>query len=157
MIRDPPRVHRVVLRLAGCPGGLRVAVLGPGVHAAYHFHAGLLACGRWREENGQKALGADLGLPYGTHDLRRPAMHAGRAPWGGGREYQLPNDGWPGQRDLLGYEAADGEPEDVDLAKVQGGDEGNRVVCHLLDRVRCPPGRAADSGVVEGHDPPVRG
>jgi len=78
------------------------------------------------------------------------------APAGPPRRQDHPTDQVrPDQGDLLGDEAADGEPEQVDPAELPGGDEGDRVVRHLLDRGRRHPGRAADPGVVERHDAPV--
>ena len=84
-------------------------------------------------------------------------MHPGGALRRRGRKNQAPDDGRPDQRDLLRDEAADGEPEDVGLAEAHGGDEIDRVVRHLPDRVRGVSGRTAYPGIVKGDDPPVRG
>ena len=79
-------------------------------------------------------------------------MHAGGALRRGGRQDQPAHGGRPGQRDLLGDEAADGEPEQVNLAEIHGLDEGDGVVCHLLHGARGGTGGAPDSGIVEGDD-----
>jgi hypothetical protein len=73
-----------------------------------------------------------------------------------GGEDEPANDRRPHQRDLLGNEAADGETEQVGVVKLHGGEERDRVAGHLLDGVRGGSGGTADSGVVEGHDPPGR-
>jgi hypothetical protein len=76
------------------------------------------------------------------------------APMTSGGQDQPAHDGRPPQRDLLRDEAADGEPQHIDLTEVHGGEERDGVTGHLFHRVRCGPGGAADSGVVEGDDPP---
>ena len=84
-------------------------------------------------------------------------MHAGGALRSRGRQDHPAYDGGPGQRDLLRDEAADGEAEQVNLAQVQGLDERDGLVRHLLRGVCCFPGGAADSGVIEGDDTAVCG
>jgi hypothetical protein len=69
------------------------------------------------------------------------------APFGADdAEDQPPDQGGSAQGDLLGHEAADGEPEQVNLAEAERGVEGDRVPRRLLDRVRGRAGRAADAG-----------
>jgi hypothetical protein len=58
----------------------------------------------------------------------------------------------PGQRDLLGDEAAQGEADDVDLHEAEGVEQGHGVPGHLGDRPRGRAAGCADAGVVEGHD-----
>jgi hypothetical protein len=84
-------------------------------------------------------------------------VHAGRAAEGGGGQDQPADQVRPDQSYLLCDEATDGVAEDVGLAELEGGEEGDGVVRHLLDDVRRGPGGAADAGVVERHDPPGRG
>ena len=100
--------------------------------------------------------GAGSGWPTASMTSgAQPCMPA--APWGAEEaRTSLLHDGGSGQGNLLRDEAADGEPQKIHLAEVQGGDKGDRVVCHLLHSVRCLPGGAADSGVVEGDDTPGR-
>jgi hypothetical protein len=74
-----------------------------------------------------------------------------------GRKDQAPDHGRPDQRDLLRDEATDGETQEVNLAEVHGGDESDRVMRHLPDRVRGDAGRTAYPCVVKGDDPPVHG
>src|SRR5208282_6235620 len=88
---------------------------------------------------------------------RRPPVHAGGALRRRGRQDHPPDDGGPGQGDLLRDETADGEAEQVNLAQVQGLDERNGLVRHLLRGVCCFPGGAADPRVIEGDDTAVRG
>jgi hypothetical protein len=83
-------------------------------------------------------------------------VHARGALRRRGRQDQPSHDGRPGQGNLLRDEAADGEPQQVNLAEFHGGDEGDGVAGHLLHAVRCCPGGAADSGVVERDDTPGR-
>jgi len=59
------------------------------------------------------------------------------------------------QRDLLGYEAADRETQEVDLSELERVEEQGRVIRHLGDRAWRLPAGAADAGVVEGDDTPV--
>jgi hypothetical protein len=47
-------------------------------------------------------------------------VHAGGALRRCGSEDQPSHDGWPGQRDLLRDEAADGEAEEIRLADLHG-------------------------------------
>src|SRR5690349_15901637 len=120
-----------------------------------------MACwpaGRGRgEEDAEIFPGAGLRGADGADDLRCPAVHAGRALRRRGGQDEPPDEGGPHQRDLLGDEAADGEAQQIGLAKVQAGGEGDSVAGHLLDGVRGDAGGPADSGVVEGDDPSARG
>jgi hypothetical protein len=84
-------------------------------------------------------------------------VHAGGALRGRGGQHQPADDGRPGQRDLLRDEAADGEPQQVNLAEVHCGEERDGVAGHLLDGARRCAAGAADSGVVDGDDPPGQG
>ena len=83
-------------------------------------------------------------------------MHAGRALGRRGRENQPADDSRPDQRDLLRDEAANREAEQTNLADLHGGDERDGIARHLLDGVGGGAGGAADSGVVERHNPPGR-
>jgi hypothetical protein len=157
MIGDPPRADRVVLRLAGRPRRGLIPVLGPGVDAPQRFGARSPACVRPGEEHLQVGLRAGVRRADRTDDLRRPAVHASRALRRRGSQHQPADDRLPDQRSLLRNEAADGEAEEAHLAELHGGDERDGVARHLLDGVRGSAGGAADSGVVERHDPPRQG
>ena len=82
-------------------------------------------------------------------------MHADCALRRRGGQHNPPGDRRPDQRDLLGDEAADGEPEQVHLAQLQGGDKRDRFPRHLSHGARCRSRGAADARVVEGDDPPA--
>ena len=82
-------------------------------------------------------------------------MQAGCALRRRGGQHNPPGDRWPDQRDLLGDAAADGEPEQVHLAQLQGGDERDGFPRHLSHGARCRSRGAADARVVEGDDPPA--
>jgi hypothetical protein len=62
-------------------------------------------------------------------------VHAGRALRRRGDQDEPSDESGPHQRDLLGDEAADGEAQNVGLAEVQAGGEGDSVARHLLDGV----------------------
>jgi hypothetical protein len=55
-------------------------------------------------------------------DVGCPAMHSERALRRRRREDEAPDQGGSAQRDLLGDEAPDGEPEHVHLPEPDGGD-----------------------------------
>ena len=151
----PQLQNRVVLGLASGPVRRGVPVLVPGVHALEGRLAGLQAGVGAGEEYVEVLLRAGLRGADGSDHLRVPAMHAGCALRRRGGQHNPPGDRWPDQRDLLGDEAADGEPEQVHLAQLQGGDECDRFPRHLFHGARCRPRRAADARVIEGDDPPA--
>ena len=136
MIGDPPRADRVVLRFAGRPGCRPRP--GPRSGRTCARRASWPAC-RLDEDRAKNTLEvflrAGLRGADGADDLGRPAVHAGRALRRRGRQDQPSHDGRPDQRDLLRDEAADGEPEHVDLAEFHGGDERDGVAGHLLHDV----------------------
>ena len=156
VVGDPPGAHRVVLRFTGRPRHRLVPVVGPGVDAPCRFLARLHAGRRPGEEHAQVALGGGVRRTDRGHHLGRPAVHAGRALRRRRGEDQAPDQGRPAQGDLLGDEAANGEPEQVHLAEPERGDERDRVPRHLLDRVGGGARRPADADIVEGHYPAAR-
>jgi hypothetical protein len=127
----------VVLGLASGPVRSGVPALVPGVHALEGRLAGLPAGVGAGEEYVEVLLRAGLRGADGSDHLRIPAMHAGCALRRRGGQHNPPGDRWPDQRDLLGDEAADGEPERVHLAQLQGGDERDRFPRHLFHGARC--------------------
>ena len=60
-------------------------------------------------------------------------MHPGPASWRGGGQHNPAQHVGPDECDLLGNEAADREPEDIDAGNIQRGDESNSIAGHLLD------------------------
>lgn len=64
---------------------------------------------------------------------------------------------WPGLKPGRACaRQGDGEAEQIRLAELHGGDERDGIADPRLDGIRGGAGGAADSGVVEGHDPPGR-
>ena len=83
----------------------------------------------------------------------QPCMPA--APCGAADARTSRRHGRPGQRDLLGDEAADREAEQVDLVEVHRGEEREGVAGHLLDGVGVVPVEPPTPALSNGDDPPV--
>jgi hypothetical protein len=111
----------------------------------------------WLAADGAKnALRYPSALDCAVRPVRRrqvPGRTCEARPWGGGGEDEASDQGRPPQYDLLGDEAADGEPEQICLAELEGADKGDRIPGHLIDRVRRRAGQVTDAGVVEGDGP----
>ena len=123
---------------------------------------GLLArlrdsCSVGAKKTPRYSCGAVSGVTDRADDLRRPAVHPGRALRCRRREHDPPQQVGADQRDLLRDEAAEREAEQVDPLEVQCVEEGDRVVRHRLDGARRPAGRGADADVVEGNHASIRG
>ena len=84
-------------------------------------------------------------------------MHVGSALWSRRCEYDLSRHRRTSESNLLGDEAPDREPKDVDLFEVHGVEELQRTQCRLGNRVRDPSFRPSDPLVVEGDHSPVHG
>jgi hypothetical protein len=82
-------------------------------------------------------------------------MHSGAASWRGGGQHKPAYRVRPDESDLLGNEAADREPQEVNERKVQRVEKVDSVARHLLDLVRCYSGRDPDTDVVERDDAPL--
>src|SRR5439155_1641599 len=112
------------------------------------------------EEDAEVIPGAGFGGADGADDLRSPAVHAGGALRCCGRKDQPSCNGWPGQRNLLRDEAADGESQEINLAEVQGGDEGGGVggdgghvtTFRFGSFLSCRSGSALWTAAVASHD-----
>jgi hypothetical protein len=82
-------------------------------------------------------------------------MHPGPALRRRGRQDNSPYQVRPDESDLLGNEAADREPEDIDASDVQPCNEGKRIASHLLDRARSCSSCGTHTHVVERNDAPL--
>jgi hypothetical protein len=80
---------------------------------------------------------------HGPDHFRRPPVHAGSARRRRGRERQAADQRRPDQRELLGDEASDREPQDVGLNEPHRVEKRDRVDGHLCHRAR---GRSAMGG-----------
>src|SRR5277367_2493372 len=131
MIGDAPVAHRVILCLPGGPGGRFVDIGYASVDAAQCLLSRLLTRSRGGEKDVEVALGVRFWLAHRIDHLGGPAMHPGPALRRRGRQDNAPYQVRPDESDLLGNEAADREPEDIDASDVQPCNEGKRIASHL--------------------------
>src|SRR5271154_4972864 len=119
MIGDAPVAYRVILCLPGCPGGRHVDIGCASVDAAQRLLSRLLTRSRGGEKDVEVAFGVRFWLAHRVDHLGGPAMHPGPALRRRGRQDNAPYQVRPDECDLLGNEAADREPEDIDESEVQ--------------------------------------
>ncbi len=79
-------------------------------------------------------------------------MHPRRTFWTGCRQYQPPDEGRPAQRNLLGDEPADREPEEIDLVQAEIGNARNHVARGVRDTGTELAARGPDARVVDQDD-----
>src|SRR6201987_1694533 len=157
VIRDAPVAHRVILCLPGRPGGRFIDIVGASEHSAQCRLARLPTRRRRGEKDVEITLRVRLRLAHRIDYLGGPAVHAGPASWRGGGQHNSAHHIGPDKCDLLGNEAADREPEDIDAWNIQCGDESNGIAGHLLDCVGSVSGRGPDARIVERYDAPLSG
>ena len=88
-------------------------------------------------------------------DVLAPAVRAGSALGPGAGQDQPADERGPGEGDVLGDEAAEGEAEQVRPGQADRVGEGDDLPCGLGDRVRGQAGGGADAGVVDEDDLPL--
>ena len=146
VVRDPPLDDGVVLRVARGVARRCVASLLALHEAAEELHSLRLARFGVREHDVEEVLRLALAAGGGG-DVVAPAVHARRALRTGCRQDESADERRPHQRDLLRDEAADREPEQVDL------DEAERV----CERDHLPRGRRDRAGSSSPVEEPTPG
>ena len=141
------------LRLDGGVADGRVAIVLAIVQASEEDIGGVLTFRGLREEQemlGVLALSASIGKGLLQHraDIL-DAFATGRA---GAGEDELAHQFGAGLDDQLADEAAHREAEQVDLGQAEGFDEGDRVLCHVVNIVGRFAAGAADAAIVENDD-----
>jgi hypothetical protein len=149
VVGDAPLDDRVVLRVSRGDAARRVAVLAAGHETPEELDPQSPAGLGGREEDMQQALGCRLVHARCLGDVPAPAVHSRRALWTGSGEDEAPHQRRTDQRHILRREAADREPEQVDLGEAERLGEGDHPPGGVGDRGAELAARRTDAGIVD--------